>query len=68
VSLYAAENMQQQYQAGSTGLLAWLIAEQQAMQSQVALLGAQSRLLQHSVALHKALGGGWLLLEQSENN
>ncbi|NNC98628.1 MAG: TolC family protein, partial [Gammaproteobacteria bacterium] len=56
-----AGNLQDKYQAGAGSLLEWLNAEQLAMQSQLAELAVQSQVLQYSVALHKALGGGWLL-------
>ena len=61
-----ADNTQQKYQAGVSNLVTWLNAEQQVMQSQLALLDSQSQVLQYSVALHKAIGGGWLLAGKDE--
>ncbi len=51
---------EQQYQLGATSFLQLLIAQQQAQQTRVGLIGAQAQRLADSAALYQAMGGGTL--------
>lgn len=51
--------MQQQYQLGGASYLQLLSAQQQAEQTRINLIAAQTQRLTDSAALYQAMGGGW---------
>ena len=51
--------MQQQYQLGGASYLQLLTAQQQAQQTRINLIAAQTQRLTDSAALYQAMGGGW---------
>lgn len=55
----ALELMQQQYQMGGASYLQLLSAQQQAQQTHINLIAAQTQRLTDSAALYQAMGGGW---------
>ena len=55
----ALDLIQQQYQLGSVSYLQLLTAQQQAQQTRVNLIAAQTQRLSNTAALYQAMGGGW---------
>jgi NodT family efflux transporter outer membrane factor (OMF) lipoprotein len=55
----ALDLIQQQYQLGSVSYLQLLTAQQQAQQTRVNLIAAQTQRLTNTAALYQAMGGGW---------
>jgi NodT family efflux transporter outer membrane factor (OMF) lipoprotein len=51
--------IQQQYQLGSVSYLQLLTAQQQAQQTRVNLIAAQTQRLTNTAGLYQAMGGGW---------
>lgn len=51
--------IQQQYQLGGVSYLQLLTAQQQAEQTRISLIAAQSQRLTDTAALYQAMGGGW---------
>lgn len=51
--------MQQQYQLGGASYLQLLTAQQQAQQTRINLIAAQTQRLTDTAALYQAMGGGW---------
>jgi NodT family efflux transporter outer membrane factor (OMF) lipoprotein len=56
---HAAQMAMSLYSDGATNYLDVVVAQTAALQAQVSALGLQTRLLQASVQLVRALGGGW---------
>ncbi|MDA8225937.1 MAG: efflux transporter outer membrane subunit [Betaproteobacteria bacterium] len=50
----------QQYRLGSASYLQWLTAQQQAQQTRINLIGAQTLRLTDTAALYQAMGGAWI--------
>lgn len=55
----ALDLMQQQYQLGGASYLQLLTAQQQAQQTRINLIAAQTQRLTDTAALYQAMGGGW---------
>lgn len=51
--------MQQQYQLGGASYLQLLTAQQQAQQTRINLIAAQTQRLTDTAALYQSMGGGW---------
>lgn len=51
--------IQQQYKLGGVSYLQLLTAQQQAQQTRISLISAQSQRLTNTAALYQAMGGGW---------
>ena len=51
--------IQQQYQLGSVSYLQLLTAQQQAQQTRINLIAAQTQRLTNTAGLYQAMGGGW---------
>ncbi|MHB1332524.1 MAG: efflux transporter outer membrane subunit [Sulfuriferula sp.] len=56
----ALDLMQQQYQLGGASYLQLLTAQQQAQQTRINLIAAQTQRLTDTAALYQSMGGGWM--------
>ncbi len=62
----ALQLVQQQYRLGAASYLQLLIAQQQAQQTRIGLIAAQTQRLADSAALYQAMGGGALAATQKQ--